>query len=419
MRADAGQGSVFKTTVKKKDGREYPYWCASWSLTDANGKRVFIRGFGTTQVEAIKRRGINMQRKLARDGEVVRKQRSPRLSDYLTTWLDDYPPDKLSDEVRRKYRRDIEHHVLPHLDPMIADLSADDLKHLFYRTLPSTATNAARWNAYKTLRNMLNHAVKHGVIALSPLALVEAPRLDTKVREGDDKWINRRVSMTKGLLKWLADPSNEYHDHYPRILMMFLGLRRGELLGLEWSCFNNLDRKGKATFVVKQQLQRRNGGVWFIKPQTKSGKSRTIPLPELWRQALLVERAKGRKVTDFKQSWARDLVFVTADSRWVDYNTHSDAWMQILNAYVNHRRTVKSPIDDTYYFRPHAARHVAASMLFDEGIPLEVAQEILGHSDKIMTLYYTHMTRAKKQEALESLGTALSERMKPDNWASN
>lgn len=401
-------GSVFRTT---NGGKEV--WCACYTFFDAKGKKTFVRGYADASLGeedgkrlAIRRRETNLRKRL-RSGGIERKQFSPRLSAYITTWLDDYPPDKLSDEVRRKYRRDIEHHVTPYLDPMIADLTTDDLRDLFYRRLPSTATNAARWNAYKTLRNMLNHAVKNGLIVVSPLSLVDPPKLQSKVRRDDDKWISRRVGLTKGLLRWLAEPSNPYHDHYPRILMMFLGLRRGELLGLEWSCITNLNRKGKASITVRQQLQRRTGGGWFITPQTKTRKDRIVPLPELWRKALLEERAKKRTIADKSESWADDLVFKTEGGRWVDYNTHSDAWTEILTAYVNNRRTEKKPIDETYYFRPHAARHVTASMLFEQGVPLEVAQEIMGHSDRAMTLYYTHMTRTQKQRAVESLGDVL------------
>jgi integrase len=390
-----------------KNGQQV--WCAYYSV--GSGKtRAFVRGFGKTEAEAIARRETNMKKRFLSGGigAIERKSRSPRLSKYLVTWLDDYPPDKLGDETRRKYRRDLEHHVLPHLDPQIADLTSDDLKKLFYKILPVTATPAARWNAYKTIRTMLNHAVKHGEIDVSPLRLVDAPTLQVKVKEADDKWINRRVSMTKYILRWIGDPQNEFHDHYPRVLMMFLGLRRGEILGLEWSCVSNLEKKGKATITVTQQLKRHeDGSGWFIYRNTKNKKSRLVPLPELWRKALLQERDKRREANE---EWASDLIFLREDGRHIDFNTHADAWKDIMTAYVNRKKAEKEPIDGTYYFRPHAARHVAASMMFDEGVPLEVAQQILGHSDTAITLYYTHLTRRAKQEAAETLGSALSEK---------
>lgn len=380
-------------------------WCAYYSF--GSGKsRTFVRGFGATEREAISRRDANMKKRLDGGRGVERKPRSPRLSAYVETWLADYAPDALSDETRRKYRRDIELHVVPHLDPPITDLTSDDLKRLFYAVLPETASGAARWNTYKTLRTMLNHAVRNGVIDVNPIARVDAPKLALKVKDSDDKWISKRVSVTKYMLRWIADPANEFHDHYPRVLMMFLGLRRGEILGLEWSCFNSLDRKGKASVVIKQQLKRReDGSGWYIYPATKNRKPRTIPLPELWRKALLLERAKGRVANE---EWASDLVFLKDDGRHIDYNTHAGAWTDILTAYANHRRKVKKPLDESEYWRPHAARHVAASLLAESGVPLEVAQLILGHSDKAMTAYYTHHTRRMKQEAVMAIEDAIT-----------
>ncbi|WP_141014220.1 tyrosine-type recombinase/integrase [Nocardioides sambongensis] len=400
-----GEGSVYQTKVRGKT-----MWCAQITgfdstVLDADGKakRWYVRGFGATPQQAIRRRQANLLKR-AQGGAVETRSRSPKLSAYLDTWLDDYPPEKLSPETRRKYRRDLEHHVLPYCDKQIADLSESDLKRLFYLTLPPLASPAARWNAYKTLRTMLNHAVKHGVIRSSPLVHVSIPNRTTAVREGDKKWINRRVSITKRMLDWLEDPANPHHEHFPRTLMMFLGLRRSEILGLEWNCITNLHRKGKAHIIVKQQLKRHeDGSGWYIYPATKNRKDRIVPLPERWRLALVAQKEKQRAATE---EWAKDLVFLTPHGRRTDYNTHANAWTRVLTAYVN-KKQPDEPINPDFYWRPHASRHITASLLFDQGVALEVVQDILGHSDTAITLYYTHLTRAKKQAAVQALEAGL------------
>lgn len=423
MRATAGQGSLFLSTKRAK-GHEYLYWVAQWTVTDENGKRKHITGSAPASLGEVKAKALAIQRrnaklqKLMSGGEaLVREQRTPKLSSYVDVWLNSYPPGKLADDGRQKYKRDFELHILPFYDPMLHQITESDLERLFYRTLPAKARSARSiYNAYRALGTLLKFASSRGkVLDENPLKHVEVKRPASQVSEDDDKWINRRVSMTKNLLKWLSDPTsadNQWHHAYPRILLMFLGLRRAELLGLEWACFHNLDRKGKATFLVKQQLKRKNGGIWYIHPSTKNKKPRVIPLPELWRKALVELRNQEQVAAE---DWARDLVFLTPSGRHVDYNTHSGEWRQILSAYVNHRKKVKAPIDSTYYFRPHAARHVTASMLFDQGVQLEVAQEILGHSDKAITMYYTHLTRAKKQAAVQALEEGLNGARRREN----
>lgn len=399
-------------------------WCAYYSF--GSGKdRSFVRGFGDTEAAAVKARELRLKQRIESGVGVSRGERkpsgpkSPKLSAVLVKWLDSYAPGKIREEGKQKYRRDFELHILPFLDKGIRSITPDDLEELFWRTLPAEGRSPRSiFNAYRALGTCMNYAVRKDMLVKNPCQSVEVKRPESAVSKDDDKWINRRVSMTKGMLKWLSDPSNEYHDHYPRFLMMFLGLRRAELLGLEWSNFSQLDKKGKATLVVEQQLKRKTGNGWYLdrgingKSGTKNRKSRTIPIPELWRVALLEEKEKGRVA---KEEWASDLVFLlppddAGKSRWIDYKAHQDRWEEILTAYVNHRKQVKEPIDPTYYWRPHANRHIAASLLFDAGVQLEVAQEILGHSDKAITQYYTHLTRRAKVDATLRLEGQLTEK---------
>lgn len=390
-RAPKGSGSLFQVT--RRDGDKE--WCAVLSWRDYNNldrygkaKRVFVRGFGPTPQIALQRRQERLLKRYA-DG-ITSKERTPRLSTYLDTWLDSYPSDKLSEESKRKYRRDIEIHVLPFVNRQLSEITSEELKALFYERMPGYASNSARWNVYKSLRTLLNHAVRAGVIKHSPLAIVPVPKPDTTVRIDDERLIGERIEASKSMLKSLSQPDHPLHDHYTRILLMFLGLRRSEILGLEWKCVVNLELKGKAYLVIRQQLKRHeDGSGWYIDRRTKNRKERQVPLPETWRLALLAEKAKCREANE---QWASDLVFITPTGRHTDYNTHAAAWKMVMGGE-----------NESSYFRGHAARHVTASLMFDRGEPLEVVQAILGHSDRAMSLYYTHLTSRAKQAAVTNL----------------
>jgi hypothetical protein len=120
-------------------------------------------------------------------------------------------------------------------------------------------------------------------------------------------------------------------------------------LGLTWDCVNGLNRKGGASLTIKQQLQRRNEGEWFITPRTKNNRSRTIPLPELWRRALLDEKSKGRLA---RAKRAKDLIWLSTPSslgtsRWVDYNEHNRVWRQIQDDYCYHKKAIHNPSPTT------------------------------------------------------------------------
>jgi site-specific recombinase XerD len=51
----------------------------------------------------------------------------------------------------------------------------------------------------------------------------------------------------------------------------------------------------------------------------------------------------------------------------------------------------------------HWLRHTFATEVLARGAGIDVAQELLGHSDSATTSIYTHASRARKRAAIESL----------------
>ncbi|HJQ41729.1 MAG TPA: tyrosine-type recombinase/integrase, partial [Jatrophihabitantaceae bacterium] len=59
---------------------------------------------------------------------------------------------------------------------------------------------------------------------------------------------------------------------------------------------------------------------------------------------------------------------------------------------------------DIGHHRFHATRHTAATMLLDEGVPLEVVSAILGHANLSITAdVYAKVTQDAKRRALSTL----------------
>jgi integrase len=58
--------------------------------------------------------------------------------------------------------------------------------------------------------------------------------------------------------------------------------------------------------------------------------------------------------------------------------------------------------------RLHDARHTAASLLLQQGVPARVAMEILGHSQISLTLgTYSHVVPELAEDAARRIGDAL------------
>lgn len=58
--------------------------------------------------------------------------------------------------------------------------------------------------------------------------------------------------------------------------------------------------------------------------------------------------------------------------------------------------------------RVHDARHTAATLLLQQGVPARVVMEVLGHSQIGLTLgTYSHVVPELAEEAAQRMGTAL------------
>ena len=90
-----------------------------------------------------------------------------------------------------------------------------------------------------------------------------------------------------------------------------------------------------------------------------------------------------------------DLVFCEPDGRPIDPARDHREWKAILAA---------AGVPET---RLHNGRHTAATILILLGVPVEVVQEILGHSDMRTTRGYVHVASEMAKSATARMGRSL------------
>jgi integrase len=167
-----------------------------------------------------------------------------------------------------------------------------------------------------------------------------------------------------------------------RIAVLY-ALRQGEALGLQWK---DIDFTKKTIFIW-QQIQKIEGTYQFVK--LKSDDSiRTLEIDDETLAALKAHKiqqntdrlAMGDKWEDF------DLVFTTSTGKPIDCKTDYRQWHRAL-------ALAELPVK-----RLHDARHTAATLLFDQGIDIEVIRRFMGHSSVLLTskTYVHHSARQLK-----------------------
>lgn len=245
-----------------------------------------------------------------------------------------------------------------------------------------TMSKATAWRDLACLRSVLSKAVKWGMVDTNPLLRLrikaaqprtvvrflsagEEQRLRKALADRDAAAVAARASANAWRLarKTAPLPTTEpgaYSDHLTPVVLLALntGLRRGEMLSLQWSDIN-LDAR---MLTVRRE-------------QAKSGKQRHVPLNA---EALAVLSAWKTCIP------AEGSVFGVASVK--------SAWMSLLAA-----AKVGS-------FRFHDLRHHFASRLVMAGVDLNTIRELLGHADLAMTLRYAHLAPEHLAAAVEKLG---------------
>ena len=204
-----------------------------------------------------------------------------------------------------------------------------------------------------TLSKMFNLGIKADLLETNPIAKV------SKFKERNYRIRYLTVEEENRLYKIL---SKEEYSHILPLVTTALqtGMRRGEIFNLKWS---NIDFE--------------YGYIELL--ETKSGKSRKIPISE-----------KLRDIID-KQPKINEYVFNDKDNR------------PFKGIYKIFNKILKEA--DIVHFRFHDLRHTVATRLAGEGIDLVTVKELLGHSVIATTMRYAHATPQRKLAAIDVLNS--------------
>jgi integrase len=240
-------------------------------------------------------------------------------------------------------------------------------------------------DAWTVLRAALNNAVREELISRNVAALVRVPKAR---RHKVKPWSADEARTFLESARHRADP---LYASY--VLILVLGLRRGEMLGLRWEDvdFDN------GELSIGWQIQRISRQLLHRQTKTETSDA-VLPLVPICETALH-ERAAAQ-VADKKAAgddWAvSDLVFTTRTGRPVEPRNFNRSFTTAC-----HRAGVRLiPV--------HATRRTCASLLVALDVHPRVAMQILRHSQISVTMdIYSEVSSAATRRALQRLGKRL------------
>ena len=239
----------------------------SWTLQasggfDDAGKRVRI----TRTVRGSRRDAERELTKLLRevDTGTATANGSTTLSRYLEeTWLP-HIDTRVRPTTLRRYTSLVRVQISPRIGRVrLAKLRPVHIQSVIDGMLAECAAPASVLQAHRVLSSALSQAVRWQLLSVNPCAAVRPPRADRRPL---------RVPTTDETRTIVRAASDTYE--VPVLLCATTGMRRGEVLGLQWSAVD-LDA-GK--LHVERTLQKVRGEVRFVTPKTDRSR-RSISLP--------------------------------------------------------------------------------------------------------------------------------------------
>ena len=392
------------------EGSIYPYrngFAAHVWITTPEGRRQRKWVYGKTR-EVVHQKWLELHAK-SRQGPVT--PTTPRVSDFADRWLREVVRPNLAPATVANYELFTRLYILPDLGRKRLDrLGVRDVR-VWLNELKdrcqccAQGKDAARdrprccatgeccrqlgseWTihqAWTVLRSMLSEAMRDELVTRNVAALVRVSVPRPKKRS---YW---SVDEARQFLESARENDDPLYAGY--VLMLVLGLRRGELLGLAWEDVDLASREAR----ISWQVQRVEGQL--VRRRTKTASSDApLPIPDICAKAL-----EQRRLTEKRLRLAAGPAWV--DTGLVLTTRFGDALdpRNFQRAFRSSVRRAGVPVIPV-----HSTRRTCASLLVAMDVHPRVAMAILRHSKIAVTMdIYSQVSSTSTREALKKLGEA-------------
>lgn len=346
------------------------------------------RNRSTKTVKGTKKEAEQVMRKLISEAEKGYHVTNNKITilEWVQTWIEVYITPNVSPTTLSRYQGMIKRYI----NPLLGNMQVQQLTTLAVQSwvngLKVSPASGKEMSAatikhtYHVLKGAMDKAVLAGIIPRSPCQGIMLPKGEKKAAiVYDEQQIQQLLQAAKGTEMEL-----------PIDMELCLGLRRGELLGLEWG---DVDWKKGQIHIIRNRVIV-NGKSVVKDPKTATSK-RTIDVP-----ARLMEKLKQHQRT-----CQMNRLRMGEDYTATDYIIVHPDGKPIYPEYLSQMLTKLQKKYDLPQCRFHDLRHLCASIMLMQGVNVKVAQERLGHKDISTTLnIYSHVLPSSAKEAAEKIG---------------
>lgn len=289
-----------------------------------------------------------------------------------------------SENTRSSFQSMLDHHVYPVLgDIKMPEVTSAQISALLLDFQTKGYSHASCVKLYTIISGLFKMAYLGDMIPQNPMDKVERPKPRKDEMKGAEV-----ESFTAEELRYILSCLDGEPLKWRAFLRLMLdtGARRGEICGLQWKYVDFAEN----TVTIAQTLNYTKGkGVYLDTP--KNGKQRTVDVSPgvmaLLRELRQEQAANGLSAFVFTQEDSSEPMHPQPPTRYMET--------------FSRRYGVE-------HLHPHKLRHSFASIAITSGADVASISEILGHSDKAVTLrVYAHADRESRKRAGDIFREAL------------
>lgn len=351
------------------------------------------------------------------------------LKDFITRWTAEKAQQELQPGTLEKYQAVIDGFILPAIGHLkLSEIKPHTVNGFFVSLTKDGCRHDGKPGAYSkgtinkvsnVLSSILRTAVEWEVIERNPCDAVRV-----KAEAAADKIKFFTPEQTALFLDYIGKPYTIRTKGHTRTddtgkqytvadytstkelplqlkvlfaLAVYTGLRKGEILALEWSDIdfeNNRVTVTKAAAVVNNQQ--------IVKVPKTRNSYRTVAIPRSITQQLhQLKLEQTRYKLQVGSYWQGDnWVFTQDNGKMMSYYTPYSALQDILS----HYNADKAEADKLPMIPFHGLRHTKATLQIAAGTDIRTVSAILGHRETSTTMNtYAHALQTAEQEAADSM----------------
>ena len=380
-----GSGSIYFNESRGK-------WYAEIQWMDKNGEK-HRKKFSDSKKTVVKNKLEEFKRKLiVSNGDVSTS--TITFQEYADNWLTSILKHKLKPTSYTRKEVTLENQVYPHIGAIpINQITHSDVQDMVNKLSLEGLSYSTIKKAYEAVNGCLREYRIKTSTSFNPCEGITLP--DKEQHDiADIVFFNdeQRALIKKEAVRVYSNGKPVYRLGNSIILLMYTGLRIGELLALTWSdidfenktitvdknaVISKVDHEGKTQYKIINQTS----------TKTKSGR-RIIPISDIAMESL-------REI--YKINGDKKYVMSTSTGQQITPRNINRMFHSILT-----KTGIASSVDELCGV--HTLRHTFASMLFSNGCSVKVVSDLLGHSDtKVTENIYIHVNQQQKVKAIEDI----------------